>query len=244
MAELLNTAQGSVPGDVEQIRTAIFGREVRASIAEALELLYAGLTLDESQLTTLNEDFTEYKERMATLIIDVQDKLTMVWDNIYDIGVYQYYQTGGGTLVGFENGKLYMHYADGTTSIDAYNAGVTDVIYKGRRYLINEDGTLSPYLVQENENILLDRLACGYKYRINSDTGAITEILLFDQNAEIITYDENDERQQGCFLYNHIGLAGFVTDLENSTRVYLSDLLNRISALEAEVAALKESAGV
>lgn len=216
MAELLNTAQGSVPGDVEQIRTAIFGREVRASIAEALELLYAGQTL---------EDGSTAKDQLTTLL-----------ENIYNIGVHQDL-----SQIGADH-KLYMHYADGTTSIDAYNAGATDVVYKGRRYIINENGTLTPYLVQENENLDFDKLHCGYKYRIRND-GTITSILLFDQNADKISADENGERCQGCCLYNGAGLIGFVTDLENDTKVYLSDLLNRISTLESEVESLRNSVG-
>lgn len=216
MAELLNTAQGSVPGDVEQIRTAIFGREVRASIAEALELLYAGQTL---------EDGSTAKDQLATLL-----------ESIYNIGVYQDL-----SQIGVDH-KLYMHYADGTTSIDSYNAGEREVQYKGRSYTINEDGTLTPNLIQSNENKHLDTLNCGYKYRIRND-GVITSIILFDPNGDEIHLDENSERRQGCLLYNSVGLIGFVTDLENNTKVYLSDLLDRISTLESEVELLKNSAG-
>ena len=39
MADIMDTAQGTISGDVAQIRSAIYGREVRASIAEAIELL-------------------------------------------------------------------------------------------------------------------------------------------------------------------------------------------------------------
>ena len=42
---ILNTATGTVAGDVAQIRTAIYGREVRASIAEAIELLDSSVKL-------------------------------------------------------------------------------------------------------------------------------------------------------------------------------------------------------
>ena len=40
MADYLDAA-GSISGDVEKIRKALYGREVRASIAEAIELLVA-----------------------------------------------------------------------------------------------------------------------------------------------------------------------------------------------------------
>ena len=43
---ILNTATGTVAGDVAQIRTAIYGREVRASIAEAIELLDSSVNGD------------------------------------------------------------------------------------------------------------------------------------------------------------------------------------------------------
>lgn len=218
MAEILDTAQGSVPADIEQIKTAVYGREVRASIAEALGLLYAGLTLDDGstvkdKLAALLEDTSLTKEQLETLLA-----------NIYNIGVYQDL-----SQVATDH-RRYMHYTDGTTSIDAYNAGIREVIYKGRRYVINEDGTVTPYLAMENENLDFDKLHCGYKYRIrtNADgTTTITSILLFDQNADKISADENNERRQGCFLYNDNGLVGFVTDLENNTKVYLSDILTK-----------------
>ena len=221
MAEILDTAQGSVPADIEQIKTAVYGREVRASIAEALSLLYAGLTLDDGstvkdKLAALLEDTSLTKEQLETLLT-----------NIYHIGVYRN-RTGLGDL----DHRMYMHYADGTTSIDAYNSGIREVIYKGVQYVINEDGTLSPNagMIGENENLYLDRLSCGYKYRIRTNpdgTTTITSIILFDQNADKISADENGERRQGCFLYNDNGLVGFVTDLENNTKVYLSDILTK-----------------
>lgn len=248
MAEILDTAQGTVLGDAEQIRTAIYGREVRASIAEALELLYAGQTLFDEDT---GEESGTVKEKLAETIANLEAigakldetdaNLDGLLENIYGIGVYQDLSQ----VVGVDH-RLYMHYADGTTSIDAYNAGVREVVYKGRRYTINEDGTLHPYQVVENENLDFDKLHCGYKYRIMSNadgTTKITSITLFDQNADKISADESGERRQGCFLYNNNGLVGFVTDLENNTNVYLSDLLNRISVLESEVEAMKNSSG-
>ncbi|WP_298484097.1 hypothetical protein [uncultured Ruminococcus sp.] len=247
MAEILDTAQGTVLGDAEQIRTAIYGREVRASIAEALELLYAGQTLFDEDT---GEESGTVKEKLAETIANLEAigskldetdaNLDGLLENIYGIGVYQDL-----SQVGIDH-KLYMHYADGTTSTDAYNDGVREVVYKGRRYTINEDGTLSPYMVVENENLDFDKLHCGYKYRIKSNadgTTTITSITLFDQNADKISADENGERRQGCILYNDSGMTGFVTDLENEEKVYLSDLLNRISSLESDVEALKNSSG-
>lgn len=247
MAEILDTAQGTVLGDAEQIRTAIYGREVRASIAEALELLYAGQMLFDEDT---GEESGTVKEKISDIIANLDaigakldetdSNLNGLLDNIYGIGVYQDL-----SQVGIDH-KLYMHYADGTTSTDAYNDGVREVVYKGRRYTINEDGTLSPYMVVENENLDFDKLHCGYKYRIKSNadgTTTITSITLFDQNADKISADENGERRQGCMIYNDSGIIGFVTDLENEEKVYLSDLLNRISALESEIEALKNSSG-
>lgn len=231
MAEILDTAQGTVLGDAEQIRTAIYGREVRASIAEALELLYAGQMLfDEDtgeESGTVKENIAEIISNLEAIVAKLDEtdaNLDGLLDNIYGIGVYQDL-----SQVGIDH-KLYMHYADGTTSADAYNAGVREVVYKGRRYTINEDGTLHPYQVVENENLDFDKLHCGYKYRIMSNadgTTTITSITLFDQNADKISADENGERRQGCFLYNDNGLVGFVTDLENNTKVYLSDILTK-----------------
>lgn len=213
MAEILDTAQGSVPADIEQIKTAVYGREVRASIAEALSLLYAGLTLDDGstvkdKLAALLEDTSLTKEQLETLL-----------ENIYNIGVYQDL-----SQVSTDH-KRYMHYADGTTSVDAYNAGIREVVYKGRRYIINEDGTVTPYLAMENENLDFDKLHCGYKYRIktNADgTTTITSILLFDQNADKISADENGYRRQGCFLYDDNGLVGFVTNLTSGSNITIS----------------------
>ena len=60
---ILNTATGTVAGDVAQIRTAIYGREVRASIAEAIELLDSSVNGD-------GED--SLKSRLAALQAELE----------------------------------------------------------------------------------------------------------------------------------------------------------------------------
>ena len=66
--EILQTATGSIMGDITQIQTAVYGREVRASIAECLYLLLQRCEQSESELTNiLTEIQTEISELKSEL---------------------------------------------------------------------------------------------------------------------------------------------------------------------------------
>ena len=58
MADYLDAA-GNIPGDVEKIRKALYGREVRASIAEAIELLDAQDTKRDDTTAELEQKFKD-----------------------------------------------------------------------------------------------------------------------------------------------------------------------------------------
>lgn len=223
MAEILDTAQGSVPADIEQIKTAVYGREVRASIAEALGLLYAGLTLDDGstvkdKLAALLEDTSLTKEQLETLLT-----------NIYDIGPYADLREFDEFMSGGSHAPFLFHYNDGTTSKEAYEAGQTYVDWRGRRYSIGENGVLTPYKAVPNENDYFDRLNCGYKeYTSTASDGSVTKgFNLFDSNARKILAITGGYRRQGCFLYDDNGLVGFVTNLTTGERILLADILTK-----------------
>lgn len=231
MAEILDTAQGSVPADIEQIKTAVYGREVRASIAEALSLLYAGLTLDDGstvkdKLAALLEDTSLTKEQLETLLT-----------NIYDIGPYADQREAVDPRAPF-----LFHYNDGTTSKEAYEAGQTYVDWRGRRYSIGENGVLTPYKTVPNENEYFDRLNCGYKeYTRTASDGSVTKgINLFDSNADPIVASTGGYRRQGCFLYDDNGLAGFVTNLTSGGNITIGYITG---VLQSHGSALSNMAG-
>ena len=76
---ILNTATGTVAGDVAQIRTAIYGREVRASIAEAIELLDSSINGDgedslKSRLAALQAEL-EALRKEAESVPNLQERL-------------------------------------------------------------------------------------------------------------------------------------------------------------------------
>lgn len=66
--EILQTATGSITGDISQIQTAIYGREVRASIAECLYLLLQRFENFESELTAI-------QTKIESQIFDVTSKI-------------------------------------------------------------------------------------------------------------------------------------------------------------------------
>lgn len=222
MADILNTATGTVLGDVSQIRNAIFGREVRASIAEAIELLYDGQTITVEGA----EEPVSLKEKV--------DSLETSLSGVLYIGIYREYTATEDT---FSNALL-MHFADGTTSKDrAAELANQQFIYKGHRYTFNSDGTLTPW-GESGCNGNLEPLNCGYSTITKAGSEEASKIILYDENHMAITTDSDGEREQACILYgSNYGVTGFV--LEDKSKLHISELIERISALEAEISALK-----
>lgn len=67
--EILQTAAGSITGDITQIQTAVYGREVRASIAEALYLLYQNIETQMISLTQEEYDALENPDETTLYVI-------------------------------------------------------------------------------------------------------------------------------------------------------------------------------
>ena len=130
---ILNTATGTVAGDVAQIRTAIYGREVRASIAEAIELLDSSINGDgedslKSRLAALQAEL-EALRKEAESVPNLQErlqaaeaKLTTLQEDIrtlqnhahnIDAGFVPMFEAGHSGL----NWTVYR-WADGTTTFD------------------------------------------------------------------------------------------------------------------------------
>lgn len=210
MADLLNTATGTIAGDVAQIKTAIYGREVRASIAEAIELLYKGQTEDieirftaietsvgelSEKVDALEADYTEYDSRISALEAGIV--------NVNGVGVYRE-PTGGATF-----GPLMMHYADGTTSEKYVETEIEFLFDKGIQYRINADGSLLPITNNVNEN---GTLICAGWSMTKENAGIDSGSMYYDFNGEKIT---NAPVSIGCIQYafpssGRAELVGFV----------------------------------
>lgn len=163
---ILNTATGTVAGDVAQIRTAIYGREVRASIAEAIELLDSSVNGDgedslKSRIAALQAEL-EALRKEAESVPDLQErlqaaeaKLTALQEDIktlqnhahnIDAGFVPMFEAGHSGL----NWTVYR-WADGTTTFDRIRenpalAG-TEIILGNARYryanaVVGEDGVV------------------------------------------------------------------------------------------------------
>ncbi|MDE5885656.1 MAG: hypothetical protein K2H29_11365 [Oscillospiraceae bacterium] len=70
--EILQTAAGSITGDIAQIQTAVYGREVRASIAECLYLLLQRCEQSASELTDIRTEFSEDAASAMTILTQLQ----------------------------------------------------------------------------------------------------------------------------------------------------------------------------
>lgn len=233
MSEILDTATGTVSGDVEQIKYAIYGREVRASIAEAIELL--------------DQKSDEIRQSAET-----------VASNIAEMGVFQeYIDIGSGMLV--PSGKLLMHYADGTTSktnpvsshypIDSTGA----YIIHGTRFTVDEEGYLLP--MQDGGGFYVNECgnpASGFwiDIRVSAAAEADAETFVYPQNTRRFYYDQNGKKMipdggwcsLGCLRYQfdssgNAKLLGF--DTADGTLLALEtikQLVERVNALEEQLA--------
>ena len=82
--EILQTAAGSITGDIAQIQTAVYGREVRASIAECLYLLLHRCEQCESELTEIRTGLAELKNtvyQLETALESYRQETTQRLDN-------------------------------------------------------------------------------------------------------------------------------------------------------------------
>lgn len=217
MADILPTAQGTLAGDIEQIKEARFGRDVRASIAEALELIGGTGGMIEKITTTVTEQENKFT--------DILRNNTTGWISVG--GLYPIYQ-----------------WLDGTTSLDKVNADPslkgTDVTINGDIYTYSSyDGTPGALVFKEHQtsstpsgfsNKYGHPLACGYSYK----GGTGERLRLYNTDEELIQPDTDGDLEQCAILYDqNYGVKGFKTD--KNTKVYIQDLLNRIAALEAKV---------
>ncbi|MDE6729465.1 MAG: hypothetical protein K2J71_01655 [Oscillospiraceae bacterium] len=82
--EILQTAAGSIPEDIAQIQTAVYGREVRASIAECLYLLQQSYEQSASELAEIQTELADLKNmvnQLETALESYQQEITQRLDN-------------------------------------------------------------------------------------------------------------------------------------------------------------------
>lgn len=94
--DILNTAAGSIEGDIKQIQAAIYGREVRASIAEALYLLY-------TNQSAIQETVNTHTTQIESLLSDVEQAKTDIESMQSAISeLQQTVQTQGNAITGLQ----------------------------------------------------------------------------------------------------------------------------------------------
>lgn len=212
-------AAGTIRGDVQLIREAIYGREVRAAIAEALELLQTDKGTQEA--------LDSVQAALQTVSASLQTLQEAYQNNIGPAGHISYTGVYQDEVGGIPSGKYYMHYADGSSSKENLPAsGSTYVYVNGRRYQMDTDGSCT-IVTNSNENAHGDRLCCGYK-----DTGA-NAVVLYDPDGNVISNSEDGYRHQNGVVYageGSYGIVGFVHS--GGGMVTLESILSRIAALE------------
>lgn len=235
MADIMDTAQGTISGDVAQIRSAIYGREVRASIAEAIELL------DSS-----SQDAAQKADTAQTSAAGNADAIAAIQEKMGRI-------TPGFTSR-FEPGSTGINYPvyrwmNGETSYDKVTA---DPSLKGTEIQIGD--AIYTYTADELQPGRLDfkeyisgcevgtvnkyghNKPCGYSVARKGD--AIVRLVLFDEDESAISEDADGDIEQCAILYSKsYGVKGFRTGAD--TKLYLADLLSRIAALEQKVQQLE-----
>ncbi len=246
MSEILDTATGSVAGDVEQIRNALYGREVRASIAEAIELL-------DSDAKAVNENVANLGNKINEHTKSMQDAVSTV----NEIGVYQEYAAVGSSKV--PTGKLLMHYADGTTSKEIpiferhmYN-GTGCYIINGIAYAVDDEGYLTPSVSGTGFYVSEAGFPVGgfwLDLRGESTVQTNAETFVYPTGTPRYYYDQNGKVHipndgwcsMGCLRYRFDSngsaeLLGF--DMADGTLLALEtirQLTERVSVLEEQLA--------
>lgn len=223
MADYLDAA-GSISGDVEKIRKALYGREVRASIAEAIELL-------DAQDTKRDDATAELEQK-------VKDLVTL--ENADKMGFLNIQSTEGSGAY-----RLIYRFADGTTTVDRVNADPalagTEIILGTSIYTYAASGWLS-YVgevggTMGQVNRLNHHMPCGFK-RITGTDG-VERVMLLDEDEQRIPADRDGDVEQCGILYNTNGTAVRGVRLDKDTKLYFDNLVSRIAALEEALAARK-----
>lgn len=145
---ILQTATGSISGDIDQLQNAVYGREVRASIAEALYLLYQNSIDHETKLESCLQQlgqYTEIAKKITTDLLTIKRRLGML--------EYPFPDVNGDGLATAEDAQLMTEfsakvsagdYADYDTVEEKWNAFAAEKGLENSHYIsdINGDGEL------------------------------------------------------------------------------------------------------